>query len=182
MAEYAITVEGLDTCLGILTKAGAQLHDLDMSRVRLANAELKLAAKDLADRFGKDVVAPTISAYGGGIGPAMADTIRPKVDRMPIVRIGAVNPKLSGWTSRPKHPRTRNVAPSKWKGSLAHGAELGPYGGSNRNPYGRRRASGGHAIGPRTSRIEQQLVPLYMPLVAAAMESAGWPVADKGTV
>jgi hypothetical protein len=174
--QYTVTVEGLDDCLKILTKAGAQLHDLDVSQVKLANAQLKSAAKDLASRFGTEVVAPLVSGYGGGIGPAMAETIRPKADRMPIVRVGAVNPKLSGWNTRPKNPRRRNVTPGLWKGSLAWGAEFGPYPGATHNPYGRRRASGGHAIGPRTTQLEADLVPLYIPLVVAAMETAGWPV------
>jgi len=184
---YSIKVEGLDTCLGILTKAGAQLHDLDTSQVRLANSNLRFEAKQVADRFGKEVVAPLVSAHGGGIGPAMADTIRPKADRLPIVRIGAVNPRLTGWKGTAGRNRTkqrgRNIPTNLWKGSLAWGMEFGPHPRTSpRNPYGRPRSGGGYVLGPRMDDLERKLAPLYVPLLAEAFSTAGWPLDDKGSV
>ena len=181
---YSVQVVGLDTCLRVLTKAGAQLHDLDTSRVRLANSQLRFEAKQVADRFGQDVVAPLVAAHGGPIGDKMADTIRPKADRLPIVRIGAVNPKLSGFKSRNRgeaSPR-RNIPPARWKGSLAWGLEFGPHPQSKANRYGRGRSSGGYVLGSRMTELADKLAPLYVPLLAAAMETAGWPVNDRGHV
>ena len=169
---YSVKVEGLDTCLRVLTKAGAQLHDLDTSQVRLANSQLRAEAKTLADTFGKDVIAPLVADHGGPQGPKLADTIRPKADRLPIVRIGAVNPKLSGFKSR-------RGGSARHKGSLAWGVEFGPHPASTRNVYGRPRSDGGYVLGPRMDRLAEQLAPLYVPMLAAAFETAGWPVADR---
>jgi hypothetical protein len=179
---YSVQVQGLDTCLRVLTKAGSQLHDLDTSRVRLANSQLRFEAKQVADRFGKEVLAPLVSAHGGPIGNKMADTIRPKADRLPIARIGAVNPKLSGFNTRGKPSPRRNIAPSRWKGSLAWGLEFGPHPRSKGNRYGRGRRSGGYVIGPRMDVLQSKLAPLYVPLLVTAMETAGWPVNDRGSV
>ncbi len=180
---YSVQVQGLDTCLRVLTKAGAQLHDLDTSRVRLANSVLRGEAKQLADRFGTEVVAPIVRSHGGPIGDKMADTIRPKADRIPIVRIGATNPALSGFKARNRgKPSTRrNIPPARWKGSLAWGMEFGPHPRSTGNRYGRERRSGGYVLGPRTDELERKLAPQYVPLLAAAMETAGWPVNDRRT-
>jgi hypothetical protein len=100
---------------------------------------------------------------------------------MPIVRVGAVNPKLSGFKGgrRNRVQRQRNIEPSRWKGSLAWGAEFGPHPSSRRNVYGRPRSSGGYVLGPRMGELADKLAPMYMPLLAAAMEAAGWPVARK---
>ena len=179
---YSVQAIGLDSCLRVLTRAGANLHDLDASRVRLANSQLRSEAKALADRFGSGEVAPLIAANGGPQGPAMADTIRPKADRMPIVRIGAVNPKLSGFRSgRRRGPASarRRIDPSRWKGSLAWGVEFGPHPSSGHNRYGRGRRGGGYAIGPNLDMLLGKLAPAYAPLLVAAMETAGWPVADR---
>jgi hypothetical protein len=181
---YSVQVIGLDACLRVLTKAGAELHNLDTSAVRLSNSTLRAEAKQLADRFGKGTIGPMVAAYGGPQGPKMADTIRPKADRMPIVRIGAVNPKLSGFKSRRRTGtggRRRNVEPSRWKGSLAWGTEFGPHPASMADHYGRGRRSGGYVLGPRTRQLEDQLAPQYMPLLAAAMDAAGWPVTERRT-
>lgn len=182
-SAYGVQVVGLDSCLRVLTKAGAQLHDLDTSRVRLANSQLRREAKVLADDFGSTVVAPLLEAHGGPQGGAMAATIRGKADRMPIVRIGAVNPKLSGFRSRRGRrapERARSIDPARWKGALAWGAEFGPHPSSRRNVYGRPRNSGGYVIGPRQDALAEKLAPMYVPLLAEAMETAGWPVADRG--
>ena len=177
---YSVKVEGLDTCLRVLTKAGAQLHDLDTSQVRLANSQLRADAKALADTFGKDVVAPLVADHGGPQGPKMADTIRPKADRLPIVRIGAVNPKLSGFKARKRGSGTRrNMNPAGYKGSLAWGIEFGPHPASSRSVYGRPRNDRGYVLGPRQDMLAERLAPLYVPLLAAAFETAGWPVNRK---
>lgn len=179
---YSVQVQGIDSCLRVLTKAGAQLHDLDQSQVRLANSTLRAEAKNLADTFGREVVAPLVADHGGPQGPKMADTIRPKADRIPIVRIGAVNPKLSGFKSR--RGRSKNTGRAKsnsagYKGSLAWGAEFGPHPANNRNPYGRPRSGKGYILGPRMDRLQRELVPHYIPMLEAAMATAGWPVADR---
>lgn len=167
---YSVQLVGIDDTLRVLTKAGAALHGLETGDVYMANSNLRASAKKLADEFGRATVAPLVSAHGGGIGPKMADTIRPKADRIPIVRIGAVNPKLSGY-KRGSNPR--------WKGSLAWGAEFGPHPSSQRNRYGRPRSSNGYILGPRTEMLARELVPRYQPLLVTAMEIAGWPVANR---
>lgn len=178
---FSVQVVGLDAALRVLTRTGAELHNLDASAVRLSNSTLRAEAKQLADRFGKGTVGPLVAVHGGPQGPALADTIRPKADRMPIVRIGAVNPRLSGFKARRRTAATgrRRIDPSRWKGSLAWGVEKGPHPLSLADRYGRGRRPGGYVLGPRLAQLEAELAPQYVPLLAAAVEAAGWPVARR---
>lgn len=184
---YGVKVEGLTDALSKLNRAEAHILGLDVSELRLANSMLRAAARQLADEAARDTLAPMVSAYGGPQGPALADTLRPKVDRIPIVRVGAVNPKLRGPRTEAgyvhtfakrsrKHPRTSSGHPVR--SSMAWGVEFGPKQSGAKNPYGRPRSARGYIFGPRTDDLERRLSLPYRRLLAAAFESAGVRVKD----
>jgi hypothetical protein len=142
---YGVKVEGLTDALSKLNRAEAHVLGLDVSELRLANSMLRAAAARLADEAARDTFAPMVSAHGGPQGPALSDTLRPKVDRIPLVRVGAVNPKLKGPRTKAgfrhtfakqsrKHPRTSTGNPVR--SSMAWGAEFGPKQPGRKNPYG----------------------------------------------
>ena len=159
-----VTVAGLDKSLGILTKAGAQLHGLDSGKVYAANSAMRAAAKQLAERLARTTISPLLQRASAPQGPAMARTVRPRVDRMPVVRIGATNPRLSGWR--------RNPLNSRYRGSIAFGVERGWFPGS-RNYYQQNRRASGYVIGPNMGLIAQRVKPDYEAIVLAALTSAG---------
>jgi hypothetical protein len=157
-----IRMDGLKASLEILTKAGANARGLDTGDVYKANAELRQQAKKLADRTAADIVKPLVMRGPVPQSRKMADTIRPKLDRMPVIRIGAVNPKLSGYKKR-GNPR--------WRTAIAHGIEYGGY--KRRNLYKLPRTTRGYVIGPNMNRIARAVLPQYEDLVYVALQTAG---------
>lgn len=170
-AEFTVAMDGLTESLAVLTRAGAKLHDLETGAVYASNSTLRAAAKQLAERVAADTVGPLVAAGPARQSPKMADTIRAKVDRMPVIRIGAVNPALSGF-------RRGRGANARYRTSLAWGIERGP-GPGQPNRYGIPRRAGGHVIGPNLDRIARRVVPEYEPMVRLALEAAG--VTNWGT-
>lgn len=162
-AAYRITMDGIPEALAILTRAGAELRGMDRSRVYTANSMLRAAAGQLAEDIARTTVRPLLQRGPAPQSAAMADTLRAKVDRMPVIIIGARNPRLSGWR--------RGAANRRYRASVAWGVERGPAG--PRNYYRIPRSTGGHVIGPNMGLIEQRTVPRYRRLVALALESAG---------
>ena len=84
------------------------------------------------------------AASGVPIAPAMADTIRAKADRIVTVRVGAVNPKLSGFRSGVGSKKAGQLATRKggsskssqsYRTTLAWGSDKGPYPGAGHNHY-----------------------------------------------
>jgi hypothetical protein len=84
------------------------------------------------------------AASGVPIAPAMADTIKAKADRIVTVRVGAVNPKLSGFRSgvgavKAAQLATRKGGHSKssqsYRTTLAWGSDRGPYSTTGVNHY-----------------------------------------------
>jgi hypothetical protein len=153
-ATLVLQANGVDTIL-------ADIQFFDAAVKRLVNGQLRRASKQIAA-----AALPVVrSAVAGSPVPqagAMAATARAKSDRRPVVVVGAVNPKLSGWR-RGGNPR--------WKGSLAFGAELGgkqawrvhkPGGGTYvRGNIYRAGRSSGYGIGRNTARIADAIVPAY---------------------
>lgn len=162
-AALVIGMEGVDESLAILTRAGADLHGLETGRVYEANSFLRGEARGLADWLARTTIAPMVRRGPAPQSAKMADTIRTKADRMPVVRLGAVNPKLSGWR--------RNAENRRYRGSLAWGVERGPASPVNR--YGIARNAGGYIIGPNLDLIGRRVAPRYAPIVRKALEYAG---------
>lgn len=122
----------------------ADIHGLEeVKRVlaRIAREDLNVARREL--RQGTKVIAnealiPALKmsarASGVPIAPAMADTMRTRTDRIINVRVGAVNPKLSGFRSgrgvltSPMRRRGNAAASSQgYRTTLAWGSERGPW-------------------------------------------------------
>ncbi len=100
--------------------------------LNVANRELRQGTKRIAN----DVLIPALKqsarASGVPIAPAMADTMRTRTDRIINVRVGAVNPKLSGFKKgrgTQKRRRRGNAAASSqgYRTTLAWGSERGPW-------------------------------------------------------
>jgi len=122
------------------------MNDIEDSLRKQMNGELRTAAKQIAD----DEVIPELirsaGASGVPIAPKMAATARAKSDRMVMVQIGGVNPKLSGFKaykrSKGKKLKSGRDATSKnYRTTLAWGSDRGPYPGSTVNHYAVGRSS-----------------------------------------
>lgn len=162
---FYVTVDGVDESLSILTKAGANVRGLSTGAVFNANSELRAGAGRLADWLARTTIRPIVATGPAPQAFKMADTIRRKVDRKVIVRVGATNPKLSGWRRSGRSP--------SYRGSIAWGIERGAYPGSpDRYKVPRTSASGG-VIGRQMPLIQQRTIPRYRELVRIALETAG---------
>jgi hypothetical protein len=111
------------------------------------NAELRQAAKDIA----QDVVVPqVVRAARSSRTPqakAVATTAKAKSDRLVMVQIGQAIPPLSGFRRfRRSAKGTPDTARdnTRWKTSVAWGSELGPHPDSDRNHYKAPRVAGGY--------------------------------------
>ena len=118
-----------------------------------ASKEMRRASKSIAQQL---VVPAVHAAAKTPFERAMAQTARAKSDRIVVVKLGTVNPKLSGY-KRGTNPRVRSA--------LAFGAEYGPRKGYTRgktgtyahNPYGRGRNPQGYFLGPGVLRNQALL-------------------------
>jgi hypothetical protein len=186
-AQFNIQLDGLDAALRVLNESMRTLKEIDPGMARSMNSALRFEAKQVAQGFADATLEPLIRAHGGPQGPAMSKTLRAKSDRIPIVAIGAVNPRgLSGWKGAAKakkaRQRGRNIPPAKWKGALAFGVEYGPRPQREPNPYGRRRPrnDGGYVLGPRADMLARELLPRYQHLLVWALDRAGWRMREAG--
>jgi hypothetical protein len=102
-----------------------------------AKKELRKGSQKIA----QDQIIPILhrhaAASGVPIAPAMADTARARSDRVVFVRVGGVNPKLSGFKR----------GQSKYRTGLAWGSELGPA-DAKHNHYAVGRRDSGHWVQP----------------------------------
>jgi len=164
-AGFTIGVQGINESLSILTKAGANVHGLDTGAVFQSNGHLRAAARSLAEDIARTTVRPLVAAGPAAQSAEMAGTIRGMSDRRVVIKVGATNPSLSGFTPGKASNR-------KWRGSLAWGVERGP-GPGRPNVYGVARRESGHVIGPNMGLIEQRTIPRYRTLVLEALRAAG---------
>ena len=96
---------------------------------------------------------------------SVSATTRAKRDRMVVVQVGAVNPRLSGFGRRKSGNKW-------WRGSLAWGVEKGNYPGT-RDEYGIGRSSGGFGIGRRLDVITDKAADEYARLMARIVRAVG---------
>ena len=164
-AGFTIECEGLAESLSILTKAGANMRGLSSGAVYQSNSHLRAAASNLAADMIRTTVQPLVRAGPAPQSAALAATLRPKVDRKVVIRVGATNPVLSGF-------KKGSAANRRYRGSLAWGIERGP-GPGRPNVYRLARSTGGHVIGPNLGLIDSRTIPRYKQIVRVALESAG---------
>jgi hypothetical protein len=120
----AVTVKGVREVQAVLDQI-ATVH-LDMAKRELRDGTQQIAQQALIP-----ILKRGAAASGVPIAARMADTARARKDRMVLVRVGAVNPKLSGFRR----------GQGKYKTTLALGSNYGPKGDVNnyavpRNPSG----------------------------------------------
>lgn len=153
-STFKVEIEGVDATLRLLTRSRADLLGMDQHAVRAANSHIRFAAKQMGERLASTYVRPWVAAGPAPQSKAMSATVRPKSDRVITIRVGATNPRLSGF--RRGNPRHR--------GSLAWGVEKGRYPGS-RDLYRLPRSTRGYVIGPRLGQLAAVAAPDYRDMV-----------------
>jgi hypothetical protein len=160
---FDIGIEGLEESLAVLTRAGANVRGLQTGAVYQANSFLRARAGRLGDRVARTTIVPLLLSGPAPQSAAMSATVRSKIDRKVIIRVGATNPKLRGWR--------RGAENRRYRGSVAWGIERGGFPGSNY--YNLPRRESGYVIGPNMELIQRRILPEYRELVRAALSEAG---------
>lgn len=134
------------------------LNDIEDGMRKEANKELRAASKEIA----KSLI-PSIKAFAAmspmPIARAMADTARPKSDRLVMVQVGGVNPVLSGFKKgvgiKRATDRTKKIMATgrpgtskNYRTTLAWASEMGPYPGSAYNRFKVPRRPSGYYVQP----------------------------------
>ena len=147
---------GRSVSINNLSTVIAAMNEIEKELQPEANTKLRRYTKQLASATVIPALKRGAEASGVPIAPKMADTARVKSDRMVTVRIGAVNPKLSGFKSgigaaAAGRMATRKGGNSKssqsYRTTLAWGSDKGPHPASDVNHYGVGR-SGSHWVLP----------------------------------
>jgi hypothetical protein len=147
------------------------LEDVRRTLDLIAKEDLNVAKRELRQgtkRIAEERLIPALhmgaNSSGVPIAPALAKTARARTDRVVTVRIGAVNPKLSGF-KRGKaskrggrellnpSPRANSKTPQKaysqeQRTTLAFGSDRGPHPSNPVNHYGVPRSTRGHWVLP----------------------------------
>lgn len=110
-----IRVTGLDPLVRALK--GPQFKDV--------NRELRGEAKKIAGDVLLPLVVAAVQQSAAPQAAAMAATARVHSDRVPVVVVGKVNPRLTGWAHAGESAAQRKAR----RGSMAAGVLKGPLGG-----------------------------------------------------
>lgn len=112
--------------MGVTTRGLTELiAELRGPAFRDVNRELRAAAKPIAAAVLPEL-AQAVRRSQAPQAHKIAATLRVKSDRVPVISIGAVNPRLSGFR--------RGAAAKRNRGSIAHGVVYGPLGGRRDTP------------------------------------------------
>lgn len=115
------------------------LEEVKQLLARIAREDLNIAKRDLRQGtkvIANEVLIPALKmsarASGVPIAPKMADTMRTRTDRFVYVRVGAVNPKLSGFkkgrgTQKMRRRGNATASSQGYRTTLAWGSERGPW-------------------------------------------------------
>jgi hypothetical protein len=135
---------GRNVSISNLVEVRAALSEIQDDYLKETSKNLRRYTRILAN----DTLIPGLkrgaAASGVPIAPAMADTARAKADRIVTVRIGAVNPKLSGFRPGVGAKKAGQLATRKgghtkssqsYRTTLAWGSDRGPYPGATVNHY-----------------------------------------------
>lgn len=165
-----------------VTGLQALVRELRGPAFREVNAELRRFSRLIADDL-TPLVAEQVAKSPAPQAAAMAATVRPHSDRVPVVVVGKTNPRFrSGFGHKSESAGQRRAR----RGSLARGVVAGPKGGRRSTgaaenyyrPMGRDESWGhlGHALrsgGVITEHGEQ----LYIRYYLAALKAHGFDVA-----
>jgi len=103
-----------------------------------ARKELRKGTQDIAKNVLIPVLQKAAEVSPVPIAPAMAATSRARADRVVFVKVGAVNPRLSGFRK----------GQSKYRTGMAWGSELGPGNTEHGNHYAVPRNGSGYWVQP----------------------------------
>jgi hypothetical protein len=139
--------------------------------------ELRKQVKTMSD----GVIVPALhrqaAATGDRLTNKMARTARSKQDRLPVVKVGSVNPKIAGFL------RTKTGVRNRARGALAWGSERGPWGpdapsglGKRKGRYARPRNPGGYWVSQAISNpfVQRRIVDAYGEVVNAIFAKWQW--------
>lgn len=143
-----------------------RLQDLGKPQRTIENAIVRGMAYQAALRL-QPIVERGVRSSPAPQAAAMSATVRAKRDRMIVIRVGAVNPRLSGWR--------RRAGNSQWRGSLAWGVEKGNYPGT-RDEYGVARSSVGHGVARVLPELTDKAAEAYADIILEVVRRNGWPV------
>jgi hypothetical protein len=163
-------------------------------RDQIAAEDLNPAKKELRQGtkvIGNDVVIPALKAGAEASGvpqaPAMAATARVRSDRIVFVRIGGVNPKLSGFKRGigPARRAAGGKTSQSHRTSLAWGSDKGPHpdarapkdgkahAGAPANRYSVARRDGGYWVVQSISKVVPEVREQYNALLGRILNSYG---------
>lgn len=135
--------------------------------------------RKMSDRIIVPAIKSSASTRGNTFDQRIADTARGVNDRLPVVKVGKVMPKLSGWKYVQQDQKTR------MRGTLAHGSEYGPMGGhrpgsrkhngKSVNYYGKPRNDRGYWVRPaiESALVTRQVIGAYRDLINDAFRRFG---------
>lgn len=139
--------------------------------------ELRQQVKIMSD----GVIVPALRRQAGISGDALTDrmaaTARSKQDRLPVVKVGAVNPRISGFR------RTKTGVRNRARGALAWGSERGPWApdapsglGKRVGRYARPRNPGGYWVSQAIGNpfVQRRIVAAYGEVVDAIFAKWAW--------
>lgn len=167
------------------------LKELDaFMRDQIAAEDLGTARKALRQgtkKIATDVLIPALktSAAASGVptAPAMAATARTRTDRIVTVRIGTVNPKLSGFkrgigqgkakAATSSTGRVGSKTSQGYRTGLAYGSDRGPHPLSPHNRYGVPRNEAGYWVGPAITKAFTDVRSAYMQLLDDLLRDYG---------
>lgn len=166
---YAVTYAGLDKVLAAFSEFDRQMGQGNGPN---ASGELRNQAGRIATSILPDVRS-AIRASGAPQATKVSATARVKRDRIPIVRIGATQPKLSGFRGRKPNKPIH-------KGSVAWGVEKGGKGGHRPNGAGRAKGADFYpgappagALASRAAKIMGAAIVEYRAAIVVVMRQAG---------
>jgi len=159
----SVTVTGLTPLVRQLK--GPQWRDVNKELRQFS----RLIASDLLPE-----VERAVAASAAPQAEKMAATVRVHSDRVPVLAVGKVNPKLSGFK--------RGGAAKRNRGSLAHGVIYGPLGGKRstsaaENYYRIGRDPSGGALGrglAESGHIFDEACEAYLKYFQATLKAHGW--------
>jgi hypothetical protein len=156
------------------------VKDLKGPLWRDTNNQLRYEALEIAKTV-EPAVRAVVASSRAPQAAAFVPTVKAKRDRVPLVAIGATNPKLKKFTRRGAGPE----ASRRRRGSMAHGILFGPAGGHRQDGAGRAKGANFYRIGRDETFLARALrdngpvldaaTQAYLEAFQHVMERNGWP-------
>jgi hypothetical protein len=146
-----------------LTAVKHVLNTIAKEDLNEARKEIRTASKQIAERH----LIPALKASAGSsqvpIASRMADTARARSDRIVFVKVGAVNPKLSGFKR----------GQSRYRTGMAWGSERGPVSGAKENTYAVPHNERGYWVRPAVDKTAGKAADEYKAMLHRIMRKYG---------